>query len=395
LNGAKGGSGAPLKGPPAKNPWDSSSDSDSDSSKEERPKKKLTTQQLLVKYVTAMVKDQKKKDKAQAPKPQPYKGDPEDLERFIRQLENVWALESHRYKKDITKIRYAANLLHRNGTDKHRDPVKWYESYHPKIDLAAAKRLPGGANATLDRRWSLWSVFVESLRSSFATRVGREQAVNQWQELKHTDSIDDFLDTLTNLMWRTGYEEEIAKDKLVRGLNKEMGLAWAQTTPKPKSLHEQMSLLRDIGHSLENFRALNKTQQSHPQKENKGFQNNGNRNGNKNENGKRGRGEISTDWKEKSVELKGIPADIIAERKKANMYLKCGKGPHKWFECFAKEPITTKTIPKKKGIPQVQDTSKPNTNKDVKISAVGLEDEHGGRIIELVTDSEGEYELLK
>ena len=89
LNGGKGGSCAPPKGPSAKNPWDSSSDSDSDPSEDERPKKKLTTQQLLAKYVTAMVKDQKKKDKAQAPKPQPYKGDPEDLKRFIRQLENV------------------------------------------------------------------------------------------------------------------------------------------------------------------------------------------------------------------------------------------------------------------------------------------------------------------
>ena len=71
----------------------------------------------------------------------------------------------------------------------------------------------------------MWSVFVESLRSSFATRVGREQAVNQWHELKHTDSIDDFLESLTNLMWSTGYTEEIAKDKLNRGLNKEVGLS--------------------------------------------------------------------------------------------------------------------------------------------------------------------------
>ena len=107
-----------------------------------------------------MIADQKRRDKADAPKPQPYKGDPEDLERFIRRLENVCVLESHRYKKDITKIRYAANLLQKNGTDRHRDPVKWYEAYHPKIDLAAARRLPGGAKATLDPVWSTWSVLL-------------------------------------------------------------------------------------------------------------------------------------------------------------------------------------------------------------------------------------------
>ena len=164
------------------------------------PKTKITSEKLLEKYVTAIIKDHKSRDKVEALKPQPYKGDPEDLERFLKQLENVWALEPHKYKKDITKIRYAANLLHRNTTDKHRYPVKWYEAYHPKIDLAAAQRLRGGARAMLDPVWSQWRVFVEFLRSSFATRVGREQAVNQWHELKHTDSIDDFLDSLTNLM---------------------------------------------------------------------------------------------------------------------------------------------------------------------------------------------------
>jgi hypothetical protein len=338
-----------------------------------------------------MLTEYRKKDRADAPKPQGYKGDPEDLERFIRQLENVWALESHKYKSDITKIRYAANLLHRNTSDKHSDPVKWYESYHPKIDLAAARRLPGGAKVTLDPKWSEWSTFVESLRASFATRVGREQAVNQWQALQHTDSLDDFLDSLTNLMWRTGYGDEVAKDKLVRGLNKEVGQAWAQIPQKPRSLHEQMALLRDIGHNLENFKLFNKIQHNHPQKENTNKKGNGNGNGNGK---KRGRTEISTDRKERSVELKGISKEILDERQKAKMCLKCGKGPHKWFECFAKEPITTRTVPKVKGVPQVKDTRKED-KKDVKISAVGMVDEHGGRIIELVTDSEGEYKLLR
>ena len=266
-NTASGGSGGgapprkPQKSATGDNLHDSSDNSDSDPSDNEGgelPKKKSTSNQLLNKYVKAIISYQKRRDKADAPKPHPYKGDPEDLERFIRQLENVWVLDSHKYKKDITIIRYAANLLQKNGTDKHRDPVQWYEAYHPKIDLAAARRLPGGAKAILDPVWSTWSVFVESLRASFATRLGREQAVNQWQELKHTDSIDDFLDSLTNLMWRTVYSQEVATDKMVRGLNKGIGLVWAQTPQKPRSLYEQMALLRDIGHSLENFRVLNK-----------------------------------------------------------------------------------------------------------------------------------------
>ena len=108
----------------------------------------------------------------------------------------------------------------------------------------------------------------------------------------------------------------MAKDKLIRGLNKEVGLAWAQIPQKPRSLHEQMALIRDIGHNLENYKVLNKTHQSQPQKDNKGNKNTGNQNSGKNENGKRGRSEISTDRKDKSVELKGISKEILDERKK-------------------------------------------------------------------------------
>ena len=86
-----------------------------------------------------------------------------------------------------------------------------------------------------------------------------------------------------------------------------------------------------------------------------GYQNKGNNNntgggqGGKN----RGQGQISTDRKNYAVELKGIPKDIIAERKKADMCLKCGKGPNQWFECYANNRIDSRTVPKKGGVPQV------------------------------------------
>jgi len=83
--------------------------------------------------------------------------------------------------------------------------------------------------------------------------VGKEQAITEWLTLQHNNSIDDYLDTLINLVWRAGYPEEVAKDKLIWGLNKEVGLAWAQTPNKPEKLNEQMAMLRDIGHNLENF----------------------------------------------------------------------------------------------------------------------------------------------
>ena len=115
-SGSGGGRSNPLpkKKAAAGNPGDSSDDRDSDPNVGQPPKKKITSEKLLEKYITAIIKDHKSRDKVEAPKPQPYKGDPEDLKRYLRQLVNVWALEPHKYKNDITKIRYTANLLHPN-----------------------------------------------------------------------------------------------------------------------------------------------------------------------------------------------------------------------------------------------------------------------------------------
>lgn len=77
------------------------------------------------------------------------------------------------------------------------------------------------------------------------------------------------------------------------------------------------------------------------------------------------------------------------------MCLKCGKGPYKWFEYYIKNPIVTRIVLKKGGVPYVPLTLKKQKMADFKISAVGIEDKYGGRIIEVVTDSEGDYNLLK
>ena len=60
-------------------------------------------------------------------------------------------------------------------------------------------------------------------------------------------------------MCRTGYTKEVAKDKLIWDLNQEVGLVYAQMLQEPKSLHEQMALLQDIGQKVESFKLLNKT----------------------------------------------------------------------------------------------------------------------------------------
>ena len=51
----------------------------------------------------------------------------------------------------------------------------------------------------------------------------------------------------------------------------------------------------------------------------------------------------------------------------------CGKGPHCWFKCYAKCPITNRTVPKSGKKKQKKDNRRKD-EKDVKISAIGMVD---------------------
>jgi len=93
------------------------------------------------------------------------------------------------------------------------------ESYHLKVNEEASRRMPGYRSGPMDPVWKTWSRFVDSLRSSFSNRISRQQAVQQWKDPCHTNSIDDLLDKLVCLQWRTGYTGNVVKDKLERSLS--------------------------------------------------------------------------------------------------------------------------------------------------------------------------------
>ena len=58
--------------------------------------------------------------------PKHFKGDPEDLDRFLHQLEDKFSLEPSRFKTDIFRIRYTGSRLEGKA-------YKWYKSYHLHI----------------------------------------------------------------------------------------------------------------------------------------------------------------------------------------------------------------------------------------------------------------------
>lgn len=278
------------------------------------------------------------------PDPECFKGDPEDLDRFLLQVENKFDMEPFRFSTDVIKIRYAGQLL----KDK---AYRWYRAYHLQISSKDAYRVRGSRE--LDPQFASWDRFEASLRSSFGERVTRAQAVRTWDRLKHKESIDDFIDELSRLMWLTGYEGEVVEDKIREGLNDMMALEWAKVARKPYEIGDQLSLLRDMGHAIEDATRHRKPKGNQQQQQgDKGQQQpqdgkgKGSNPKGKGKGGQQGAGkpQKTREWKDEATELKGIPKDILEERRQAKKCTKCGKPNHKWVDCYTKAPVTTRTI---------------------------------------------------
>ena len=185
-------------------------------------------------------------------------------------------------------------------------------------------------------------------------------------------------------MRRTGYKGQTVEDKLKRGLNHKLGEDWASVICKPDMVDEQIALLREMGHRIEDYNRT-KQQGESTQKYKTSMDRNPKR-GSEQKYKPRGKKEFRKDkgkkieWKERMVELKEIPEEVLKERKEADDCQKCGKHGYKWFECWIKEPVTKKF------------TSKVFNKKDVKIAALGEDSRTTERIMNV--DSESEYELL-
>ena len=135
---------------------------------------------------------------------EPFTGDPEDLERFLLQVDNKFQMEPNRFRDDVRKIRYAGQLMKDRAH-------KWYRAYHLQIGERDATRVRGPID--LDQRYTDWDRFEATLRATFGEKITWEQATIEWEQLHHTTSIDDFMDEISRLMWITGYEGYTVEDK--------------------------------------------------------------------------------------------------------------------------------------------------------------------------------------
>ena len=341
---------------------------------------------------------QEKQTDFKTPDPKAFKGEADDLDRFLQQLENKFSMEPRRFRSDLNKIRFTGQLLEGKA-------AKWYKSYHLQISSREAFRVRGIRE--LDPVYARWDRFEASLRASFGERITRDQGVREWHRLRHTDSIDDFVDEINRLTWVTGYGGEVIEDKLKHGLNEELGKEWAKLAHKPADIGEQLATLRDMGHQLEDWyrRRKPKDQASGPGGSKQPASGGGKRPDGKKPDGKKpeggrkpkGGGQAKSSgnksWKEKDEELKGISKDLLDERGKDQCCLKCGKSGHKWFECWCKAPVTTKSAA---GSKRGNDGSGGGAAKQGKTAGVKAEETAtaaSGRVIEIPEMAEEDLDL--
>lgn len=156
-------------------------------------------------------------------------------------------------------------------------------------------------------------------------------------------------------MWKTCSEGTILDDKISNNLRDDLKLEWAQVVLKPEGLSERRKMLRMMGKIIEQHqkkpvgdsqRQVGRNEQR-PTRQGKsstsgprppGLQVATHTDGNK-----------TTESKDRSVELRGIPKGILTERKQAEVSLKCGKGNQTWYECCTKSPVTVRVVGVQRG----------------------------------------------
>ncbi|KAI5837091.1 hypothetical protein DFP73DRAFT_601393 [Morchella snyderi] len=188
--------------------------------------------------------------------PEPFKGELDDLDRFIRALEGVFELDKAHYVSDMDKISVTAcypiyedtfSKTH-SSTKQRRSPVtisytssllrdrasKWYETIHAHVNEEAAKRL--GLPFDSNSPWRKWTHFLSSMTSSFGGSLTREKAVGEWRSLKHVaGKIDEFIDKSIELVMRTGYTDEASiKDHILQCLHRDLYREWARVLDQLK-----------------------------------------------------------------------------------------------------------------------------------------------------------------
>jgi hypothetical protein len=263
---------------------------------------------------------------------------------------------------------------------------RWYEGIHPHINIEGAAR--EGLVFDKNHPYRTWKVFLESLQTSFGGSLTRDMSVAKWDRLKHKPGqIDQYLDDIVQLMYSIGYQGDAVKDKIRVGLSDELRKEWSKVRNKPDTVAEYISMLRDVGHGLEDdalfqkklrgsggnegeSRREKKTQKREKKREVRGKTQSS---GGQREAKSSGQ---SGGFKDRKTELRGISDTVLSERRDARVCLKCGDKDHIWYKCTKDKPVThsvrvaTKKSKKRKRTDTSDGKDEGNADKKAKVEHV-------------------------
>lgn len=205
-NQGGGGNGGGVKGaaPPAGDPDDFSDESEPEPDwQDPKARKKYFKNKLNAQLVKALRSSRpsgppiERVPPKKSTVPKPFKGNPDDLERFLRQIQDVFAHDKAHYSTDLDKILFTTGLLEDGAS-------AWYESIHYLVNEESARL--DGKDWNPDSPWVKWEFFRSALKESFGGSISRENAVQEWESLTmKVGKVDIYLDRVVQLVWHTDY----------------------------------------------------------------------------------------------------------------------------------------------------------------------------------------------
>jgi len=96
--------------------------------------------------------------------------------------------------------------------------------------------------------------------SSFGAHSNRDHALREWNDLTmKSGNIDHFCDELMRLALELGYSGNFVKDQARVGMTTDLHNAWGLKSPLPDEYVENINLLCQTGHQLQDAASINRT----------------------------------------------------------------------------------------------------------------------------------------
>lgn len=152
--------------------------------------------------------------------PEPFKGDPNQLDSFLLHLKVYYRLNPERFADTQHKVLYAGMLL-RDGA------AQWFRPF--LVDYLDDETNNDQETITI---FNSFTAFEEKIRRVYRTVDQEQLAARQIQTLKQTGSVTDYWRKFQQLATHLEWDEEALRDVFYRGLKNDIKIRFMPSAPK-------------------------------------------------------------------------------------------------------------------------------------------------------------------